>query len=135
MSKFYCSLGLMSGTSADGVDASIIQSDGDNKYEVILDKYFEYPKNIFKNLTIIRNKIKSLKDLKKYQKQIKSIEKQITIFHAQSVNKILNIFSILLIFLSISFLLRIFLVSSLPDGSPIRVVPPPSKTIGWWPYF
>ena len=34
MSKFYYSLGLMSGTSGDGVDASIIQSDGDNKYNL-----------------------------------------------------------------------------------------------------
>ena len=42
MSKNYCSLGLMSGTSGDGVDASIIQSDGDTEYKVILDKYFEY---------------------------------------------------------------------------------------------
>ena len=37
MSKSYCSLGLMSGTSGDGVDASIIQSDGDNELKVILD--------------------------------------------------------------------------------------------------
>ena len=44
MSKSYYSLGLMSGTSMDGVDASIIQSDGEKKYKVILDKYFEYPK-------------------------------------------------------------------------------------------
>ena len=42
MSKFYYSLGLMSGTSMDGVDASIIQSDGETKYKVILDKYFDY---------------------------------------------------------------------------------------------
>ena len=90
MSKSYYSLGLMSGTSMDGVDASIIKSDGKAQYKAILDKYFEYPKSIFKNLTMIRNKIKSLKDLKKYQKQIKSIEKQITIFHAESVNKILK---------------------------------------------
>jgi len=26
----------------DGVDASIIQSDGETKYKVIMDKYFEY---------------------------------------------------------------------------------------------
>ena len=48
MSKFYSSLGLMSGTSADGVDASIIQSDGDTEYEVILDKYFKYSQNVYK---------------------------------------------------------------------------------------
>ena len=41
MSKNYYSLGLMSGTSGDGVDASIIKSDGNTKYEVILDKYYK----------------------------------------------------------------------------------------------
>ena len=34
MSKEYTSLGLMSGTSGDGIDASIIRSDGISKYEV-----------------------------------------------------------------------------------------------------
>ena len=51
MSKSYYSLGLMSGTSMDGVDASIIQSDGVSKYKVILDKYFEYSKDIYEDLT------------------------------------------------------------------------------------
>ena len=33
----------MSGTSGDGVDASIIQTQmADKEYKVILDKYFEY---------------------------------------------------------------------------------------------
>ena len=41
MRKIYTSLGLMSGTSMDGVDASIIQSDGDTKFKGIFDKYFE----------------------------------------------------------------------------------------------
>ena len=66
MSKEYTALGLMSGTSMDGVDASIIQSDGETKYKVILDKYFEYPQVIYKHLTKLRDKIKSLKDLKKF---------------------------------------------------------------------
>ena len=90
MRKSYYSLGLMSGTSMDGVDASIIQSDGKSKYNAIFDKYFEYPKIIYNNLTTLRDKIKSSKDLKKYQKQIKSIEKEITIFHAKAVNEILK---------------------------------------------
>ena len=59
MSKSYYSLGLMSGTSMDGVDAPIIQSDGETKYKVIVDKYFEYPESIHKNLTKLRDKIKS----------------------------------------------------------------------------
>ena len=90
MSKSYYSLGLMSGTSMDGVDASVIQTDGKSKYKAILDKYFEYPKNIYKNLTTIKDKVKSSKDLKKYQKQIKSVEKEITIFHVKAVNEILK---------------------------------------------
>ena len=39
MSKEYTSLGLMSGTSGDGVDASIIKSDGDSNYKVIKELY------------------------------------------------------------------------------------------------
>jgi len=74
----------------DGVDASIIQSDGENKYKVIIDKYFEYPPNIYKDLTKLRDKIKISKDLKKFSKEIKSIEKEITIFHAKAVNQILK---------------------------------------------
>ena len=80
----------MSGTSMDGVDASIIQTDGKSKYMPILDKYFEYPKNIYKNLTTLRDKINSSKDLKKHKKQIKSVEKELTIFHAKAVNETLK---------------------------------------------
>ena len=90
MAKIYTSLGLMSGTSMDGVDASIIQTDGKSKYKAILDKYFEYPESIYNELTTLRDKVKTPTDLKKYQKKIKSVEKDITIFHAESVKKILK---------------------------------------------
>ena len=78
--KSYYSLGLMSGTSMDGVDASIIQSDGEKRYKVILDKYFEYPKVIYENLTKIRDKIGSSKDLKKFSRNLKFLEKEITLY-------------------------------------------------------
>ena len=90
MKKIYTALGLMSGTSMDGVDASIIQTDGNSHYKAILDKYFEYPECIYNDLTTLRDMIKISKDLKKLQKQIKSIEKDITLFHAESVAKILK---------------------------------------------
>ena len=47
MKKLYTSLGLMSGTSGDGVDASIIQSNGTDQFEVIKNKFYEYDSNIF----------------------------------------------------------------------------------------
>jgi len=90
MSKSYYSLGLMSGTSMDGVDASIIQSDGETKYKEIIDKYFEYPQDIFKNLTKLRDKISSSEDLKKFTKELKKIEKEITLFHSDAVKEIIK---------------------------------------------
>ena len=90
MSKSYYSLGLMSGTSMDGVDASVIQTDGKWKYKPILDKYFEYPQAIYKQLTKLRDKIKSSKNLRKFSKEIKNVEKEITLFHAKAVNQILK---------------------------------------------
>ena len=88
MSKSFCSLGLMSGTSADGVDASVIQSDGDTKYEVILDKYFKYNQSIYKNIHDLKEEINDSNDLERLSKKIQSIEKEITIFHANAVNEI-----------------------------------------------
>ena len=90
MKKIYTALGTMSGTSMDGVDVSIIQSDGENKYKVIKNKYFEYPQAIYKHLTKLRDKIKKLNDLKRYLKEIKNVEKEITLFHATAVNQILK---------------------------------------------
>ena len=85
MTKEYTALGLMSGTSGDGVDASIIQSDGQNKYKVILDRYFEYDRNIYKNIHELKENINSFKDLKNLSKEITELEKKITLFHAKVV--------------------------------------------------
>ena len=91
MGKSFYSLGLMSGTSMDGVDASIIQSDGENKYKLILNKYFEYPKEIYKDLTTLKDKVSNFyNDFKKLSKKIKSLEREITLFHAKAVNKIVK---------------------------------------------
>ena len=76
MSKFYCSLGLMSGTSADGVDASIIQSDGDTEYKVILDKYFKYGQNIYENIHNLKEKISNSKDLRILSKKYNLLKKK-----------------------------------------------------------
>jgi anhydro-N-acetylmuramic acid kinase len=90
MSKSFYSLGLMSGTSMDGIDASIIQSDGENRYKVIKDQYFKFSKALNKDLIKIRDKINNFKDLKKLSKKIKIIEKRITFAHFRAVKKILK---------------------------------------------
>ena len=90
MSNNYISLGLMSGTSGDGVDASIIQSDGQKNHKVISDEYFEYNINIFENFHKLREKINNPIDLKKLSEEIDTLEREITIFHAEAVNKILK---------------------------------------------
>ena len=73
MSEKYTSLGLMSGTSGDGVDASIINSDGVNEFETVKDKYFEYDSNIYKDFHFLKDRIFNFHDLKKLSKEINRI--------------------------------------------------------------
>ena len=90
MEKIYTSLGLMSGTSMDGVDASIISSDGEKQYESIFNEYFEYDRDLYKDLVNLRNKINSANDIILNSKLINNIERKITLFHAKICNKIIN---------------------------------------------
>ena len=93
MEKIYTSLGLMSGTSMDGVDASIIKSNGENKYEVVFDQYYKYDEEIYEELVDIRNKIKSSSDLEINSILLSNIEKKITLFHASVCKKIISSYS------------------------------------------
>jgi len=90
MGKLYTALGLMSGTSIDGVDASIIKSDGERVYSPLLDRYFEYESKIRQKILNIRAKILFPGDLIKHDSEIKKIEREITLFHANVVREILN---------------------------------------------
>jgi anhydro-N-acetylmuramic acid kinase len=93
MEKIYTSLGLMSGTSMDGVDASIIKSNGEDKYEAVLDQYFKYDDEIYEELVSIRNKINTSRDIKINSIKLDEIERKITLFHASLCKKIISNYS------------------------------------------
>ena len=88
MNKEYTSLGLMSGTSGDGVDASIIKSDGKSKYHVISNNYFEYDKEIYLSIHGLKEKIHSIKDLNILTEELNSLERKVTLFHAKVISDI-----------------------------------------------
>ena len=56
----------MSGTSGDGIDASIIRSDGINQYKVIKDQYFEYNSDIYRDIHNLKDKIHKIDHLQKF---------------------------------------------------------------------
>ena len=87
--KLYTSMGLMSGTSMDGVDISIIQSDGHYQFYNILDEYFEYDVELQAELIKLRNLVLGENDLSKYSIELGNLERKITFFHAEKINQIL----------------------------------------------
>ena len=88
MQKNWNSLGLMSGTSGDGVDASIIKTDGTNQYTLIKDKYFEYNPEIYKDIHSLKEKIHKIEHLKTFNNEINILERKITIFHAEIIKEL-----------------------------------------------
>ena len=80
----------MSGTSGDGVDASIVYSNGIDQYEVIKDKYFEYDSKIYKSFHSLKDKIFNSKDLIKLSKNLRDLERLITLFHAKVIKELVS---------------------------------------------
>ena len=75
MDKKFYSLGLMSGTSMDGIDASIICSNGVDIFEVVQNKYFKYDDNFINKLSDLKSKINTSSDLKLYLSDLNNLER------------------------------------------------------------
>ena len=80
MKKIYTALGLMSGTSMDGVDASIIQTDCESNFEAILNRYYQYDddyKTVFDCLFALKSALSvELSKLKSFAKAIRPMQRE-----------------------------------------------------------
>ncbi len=88
MHKNLISLGLMSGTSGDGVDASIVITNGVNKFETIKDKYYEYDREIYRDIHNLKEKIHNIEQLETFINEINNLERKITLFHAKIIKEL-----------------------------------------------
>ena len=90
MDNSFIALGLMSGTSLDGIDASIIKSDGENNLDIIDNKYFNYPEEFRKKLSSFILNINSKADIEENISIYKSLERDLTLYHSKISKKILS---------------------------------------------
>ena len=88
--KIFTSIGLMSGTSMDGVDLSVIKSDGNDQFSSIYDIYKEFDDGLYNQLISLRDKISNFTDLKTHSKEINDVEKKFTLFNSKLINEVIG---------------------------------------------
>ena len=90
MDNSITSLGLMSGTSLDGIDASIIKSDGKSHLEVKANQFYQYKSDFKQKLRDYIKNINSIEDIENSITEYKNLEKEITLLHSDISNKIIS---------------------------------------------
>jgi anhydro-N-acetylmuramic acid kinase len=83
MNKLYKSIGLMSGTSMDGIDLALVESDGKSAIKSSHFDYLPYTKDFKSRLESLIYKTPKLSE-------IKLVEKELTLLHANLVNDFLK---------------------------------------------
>lgn len=94
MNDLITSIGLMSGTSSDGIDASIIKSDGEDEIHFLGDLFQPYDKEMKKNIRSLKDRINLVIDVEKNRQSINDLEKKITLIHAKAVKEIIEKYKI-----------------------------------------
>ena len=81
MEKNLSALGFMSGTSGDGVDTSVISSNGKDSINIKYNRFDPYPKSLKNKIYRVKESILEMRDLLKYSSEISKLELEITNFH------------------------------------------------------
>ncbi len=90
--KVFTAIGLMTGTSLDGVDLSLVKTDGYNEFNSILDNYYKFDDKLQKTIVDLRDRISNNKDLIDNSNELDDLERKITLFHSKVVNEVLSNF-------------------------------------------
>ena len=88
MPKNLSALGFMSGTSGDGVDSSVIDSNGEDIINIKYNRFDPYPISLSKKIHELKERISKMQDLLKYSLKVEEIEREITDFHLDIATKI-----------------------------------------------
>ena len=81
MEKNLSALGFMSGTSGDGVDTSVISSNGKDTINIKYNRFDPYPTSLSNKIHRLKESISEMQDLLKYSSEIDKLESEITDFH------------------------------------------------------
>ena len=94
MKKLITAIGLMSGTSCDGIDASIIKSDGENELNLIGDYFLPYEEKTRSKIRTLKENVGKILELEIKKNEIASLEEEITFLHSKAISLTLEKFKI-----------------------------------------
>ena len=92
MNKIYTALGTMSGTSLDGIDFSIIETDGEDYLNIISSEYLKFSNNLKDRISNLKLKIKSTDECRAIikSKEYKELSREITLLHYEGIQTIIT---------------------------------------------